>query len=156
MEADEQKRILALARLEVNVAATKAIYDERERISVEVGSGGTMGPVPSSFVTQVTRNTLKEASTYAFQFGNENAWKIGWAHSPAERLRELNKHIPFKIVGQQWGGGWTQKWASAEQAYNMEQRIFCQFPNADKEGEQVYCSKEQLEAAWRNAWTDLS
>lgn len=148
----EQQRVLALARNEIDVARTQAIRDERDSIAAEVGPGGTMGPIPSSFLTTVVRNADQAACTYAYQFGNENVWKIGWAHDPMERLADLNKHVPHEILGQKWGGGWTQKWASANQAYDMEQRVLRSFADADLYGERVHCTKERLEAVWRKAW----
>lgn len=148
LEPYEQQSILALPRREINVAFTRAIFDEREEIAKIVGSGGTMGPIPSSFTTEVTRDCFKEAFTYAYQFGSENAWKVGWAHKAEKRLGELNKHIPYKIIKQKWGNGFTQSWASADQAYAMEQDIFRQFPDADKEREIIYCNKDQIWNAW--------
>ena len=149
----ERERVLALAREEVNVAVTQAIWDEREAIAAVIGPGGTMGPIPSSFTTTVIRDAFKEASTYAFRFGSSAVWKVGWAHDTAGRLVELNKHVPSEVLGgQQWGGGWTQKWASAEQAYAMEQRILNSFGDGEKYGERVHCTQERLEVAWRKAW----
>lgn len=152
LRLDEQQRVLALAREEIDVGLTQAIRDERDKIAAVVGPGGTMGPVPSSFSTTMVRDTFREACTYAYQFGNKNVWKVGWAHDPVERLADLNKHVPHEILDQKWGRGWTQKWASAEQAYAMEQRVLRSFANEDLYGERVHCTKEQLEAAWRKAW----
>lgn len=149
---EEQQRILALPREEMDVGQTKAIRDERERIAAAIGPGGTMGPVPSSFTKTVIRDALREACTYAFQFGAANVWKIGWAHDPVARLGELNKHVPHEILGQRWGGGWTQQWASADQAFAMEQRVLRSFADAQLYGERVHCTKEALEAAWLKAW----
>jgi hypothetical protein len=144
----ERDRILGLAREEIDVAQTNFISNERDRIAKIVGPGGTMGPVPSSFLSKVHRDALREASTYAYQFGSANVWKIGWAHDPIERLSDLNKHVPHELLKQKWGGGWTQKWASAEQAYDMEQRVLRSFNNDQLYGERVHCSQAALEAAW--------
>jgi hypothetical protein len=70
---DEQRRVLALQREEIDVGLTQAIRDERDKIAAEVGLGGTMGPVPSSFSTTMVRGAFREASTYAYRFGNRNA-----------------------------------------------------------------------------------
>ncbi len=154
LSAAEQERVLALPRAEFNVAVTQAIWDEREAIATTVGPGGTMGPIPSSFTTTVIKDTFKEASTYAFRFAAKNVWKIGWAHDTVERLRDLNTHVPSEVLdNQRWGGGWTQKWASAEQAYAMEQRVLAMFGEDRKYGERVHCTQEQIESAWRKAWT---
>ena len=153
LSPDEQERVLALPRGEIDVAVTRAIGDEREAIAAAVGPGGTMGPIPSSFTTTVIRDAFKRASTYAFRFGTKNVWKIGWAHDAADRLGELNRHVPSEVLDEQrWGGGWTQKWASAEQAYAMEQRILNSFSDSQKFGERVHCTEGQLEAVWRKAW----
>lgn len=148
----EQERILSLARSEIDVAVTRAIFDEREAIAAAVGPGGTMGPIPSSYTTTVMRDASKGASTYAFRFGSKVVWKIGWAHDPMDRLDDLNKHVPSEVLdNQRWEGGCTQKWASAEQAYAMEQRILNSFGDEHKHGERVHCSKERLEEVWIKA-----
>lgn len=152
LDPQEQQRVLMLPRQEIDVGLTQAIRDERQRVASAVGSGGTMGPVPSSFMTTTIRDAGREASTYAFQFGSQNVWKIGWAHDPTARLAELNKHVPDEILGQKWGGGYRQKWASAEQAYDMEQRVLRSLQGNEIYGERVHCTKEAFEVAWRNAW----
>lgn len=153
LSQDEQARVLALPREEINVAVTQAIWDEREMISAAIGPGGTIGPIPTSFTATVIKDAFKEASTYAYRFGAKNVWKVGWAHNPVQRLRELNKHVPSEILdNQRWGGGWTQKWASSEQAYAMEQRILASFKDDQKYGERIHCTEEAFEAAWRKAW----
>ncbi len=86
MSQEQQTAILTQRREELDVARTKAAWDEREQIASKVGHGGTMGPIPSSFLTTTARNALQPASTYAFQFGGRNVWKIGWANNPAKRL----------------------------------------------------------------------
>lgn len=150
---EEMVRVLALAREEIDVAVTKAIWDEREQIAAIIGPGGTMGPIPTSFTSTVVKDAFKAASTYAYRFGIENVWKVGWAHDPIERLGELNKHVPYEILdNQRWGGGWRQKWASAEQAYAMERRILASFMDDQKYGERVHCTAEALETAWIKAW----
>lgn len=102
---NEQARVLALPREEMNVAVTQAIWDEREMIDLAVGPGGTMGPIPTSFTSTVIRDALAPASAYAFRFGTKNVWKVGWAHDPAQRLADLNKHIPSEVLdNQRWGG----------------------------------------------------
>ena len=149
----EQESVLALPRAEINVAVTRVIWDEREAIAAAIGLGGTMGPIPSSFTAIIVRDAFKEASTYAFRFGTKNVWKVGWAHDAAERLGELNKHVPSEVLGdQRWCGGWTQRWASAEQAYAMEQRILASFDDGLKFGERVHCTQDRLETVWSKAW----
>lgn len=152
LDKDEQQRVLALPREEIDVGITQAIRDERDKIAAAVGPGGTMGPVPSSFSTTMIRDAFREAWTYAFRFGNLNVWKVGWAHDTDERLADLNKHVPHEILRQEWGRGLKQKWASAEQAYAMEQRILRSFAETDRYGERVHCTEAQFEAAWLKAW----
>lgn len=148
----EQSAILALPRTEFDVALTRAIWDERERIAQLVGPGGTLGPIPTSFTTQIKKDALQPASTYAFRFGGMDVWKVGWANDPKERLRDLNKHVPSEVLdGACWGGGLLQSWATAQQAYAMEQCVLASFPDTAKFGERVHCSKAALEAAWLKA-----
>ncbi len=149
---DDQDAILALPREEIDVAQTEAVWNERAAVEAEVGPGGTMGPIPASFVTTMRRNSLRAAKTYVFQFGSKDVWKVGWAHDPVERLADLNKHVPYEVLKQRWGGGWTQKWASADQAYAMEQRVFGSFSITDLYGERVHCTQEQMQAVWMKAW----
>lgn len=149
---EEKRRILALPREEIDVGTTQAIRDERDRIAGAVGPGGTMGPVPFSFLTTMRRDATREATTYAYQFGRRNVWKVGWAHDPVGRLGELNRHVPYELIQEKWGGGWIQKWASPEQAYAMEQRVLRSFQVEDRYGERVHCTKAQLEDVWMKAW----
>ena len=112
-----------------------------------------MGPNTTSFTSTVVKDAFKEASTYAYQFGTKNVWKVGWAHDPIQRLGELNKHVPSEVLdNEKWGGGWTQRWASAEQAYAMEQRILASFSDDKKYGERVHCTAMALDEAWHKAW----
>ena len=153
LSPDEQARVLALPHSEINVAVTRAIWDEREKIAAVVGPDGTMGPIPTSFTTQMVKDAFKDASTYAYRFGATNVWKVGWAHDPTVRLGELNKHVPSEVLGnQRWHGGFKQKWASAAQAYAMEQKVLALFDNSRKYGERVHCTEEELQNAWLKAW----
>lgn len=153
LSSDEQVRVLALARAEIDVAVTQAIWNERQIVADAVGPGGTMGPIPTSFTATVVKDALKAASTYAYRFGTKSVWKVGWAHDPVQRLRELNKHVPSEVLdNDRWGGGWTQRWASADQAYAMEQRILGSFSSDRKYGERIHCNAEVFEVAWRKAW----
>jgi hypothetical protein len=152
LSGEEQRRLLALPREEINTGVTEAIREERARVAGAAGFGGTMGPVPSSFMTTMVRDGDRRAFTYAVRFGNRNVWKVGWAHEPADRLRELNAHVPHEVIGQKWGGGWIQAWASAEQAYAMEQRILNSFDSGRRIGERIQCTEAQIEIAWQKAW----
>lgn len=155
LSAAGQAMILRLAREEIDVAETEAIRDERETIAAAIGPGGTMGPLPVSFTTRVLRDADRQATTYAFRFGNHNVWKVGWAHDVKERLNELNKHVPHEILGgARWGGGWVQNWASAAQAYGMEQRILRSFARDTIFGERVHCTEAELEVLWRRSLTE--
>jgi hypothetical protein len=151
LSTDERDRVLALPRQEVDVGLTQAIREERAAITEAIGPGGTMGPIPSSYTSKVVKDADKEAATYAFRFGSKNVWKVGWAHSAGERLKQLNAHVPHEVLGQRWGGGLIEKWASAKQAYEMEQRVLSAFPTEAKFGERVHCSLDQLDTVWRKA-----
>ncbi len=149
---EEHERILALPREEMDVAATEAIWRERDEIFKAVGPGGTMGPIPASFLTKMFRDADQAAVTYAFQFGKRDVWKVGWAHNLADRLAELNKHVPHEVLKEQWVIGVHQKWASADQAYAMEQKVLNAFPPDRRYGERVHCKKEELEKVWLAAF----
>jgi hypothetical protein len=149
----EQERVMALPRAEFDVAVTLDIWNERERIYLEVGPGGTMGPIPASFTTTTTHDALKEATTYVYQFGEKNVWKVGWAHNAVDRLGDLNKHVPWEVLGgQKWGNGFTQRWATADQAFAMERRVLDTFPDSVKYGERVHCTWDEMKSAWLKAW----
>ena len=154
LSPDRAGRILALPRAEFDVGLTEAIRAERAAISSAVGPSGTMGPIPTSYSYVAGTDASRPASTYVFQFGALSVWKVGWAHDPADRLRQLNKHVPDEVLGQKWGGGWIQKWASAVQAHDMEQKVLAAFADSVKYGERVHCTKPEIEAAWRKAWTE--
>jgi hypothetical protein len=109
-------------------------------------SGPTRGPVPSSYTGTVARDADVPADTYAFRFGERDCWKIGHAQNVKARLAEVNRHIPFEILGEQWACVRTRTWPTQIEAYEMEQRLFSRLPRT--EGERVACSYVDMEEAW--------
>ena len=149
---EEKARILALPRKEFDVAVTRTIWDERDAVSQLVGPGGTMGPIPSSFLSTAHRDALKPAVTYAFRFANKDVWKVGWTHDLKARLDDINKHVPHEALGGQCWKGWLiQEWASAQQAYDMEQRVLSECEGSSKYGERVHCSEDLFQQLWVKA-----
>lgn len=148
--------ILDLPREEVvGFLRTQAQVDDFELVAKAVGPGGTFGPPPTSRTYSGETDVLQPARTYVFRFGTRNVWKVGWAYDAANRLAELNTHVPSEVLdGQLWtgkNGGMTEKWASSLQAHAMEQRVLNTFPGDRKYGERVHCTREEMEAAWREA-----
>jgi hypothetical protein len=152
LSKEEQIRVLELPREEFDVAATLAVWHEREEIAYLKGVGGTMGPIPSSFTAKMKRDALQPAVTYAFRFGTKNVWKIGWAHNLDDRLADVNKHVPHEALnGLQWSRYLKQEWASAQQAYDMEQIILNAFDKTVRFGERVHCADNDLQSIWLKA-----
>ncbi len=65
LSGEEQRRVLALPREEIDAGVTEAVREERALIAEAVGPSGTMGPVPSSFMTTMVRDADRRAYTYA-------------------------------------------------------------------------------------------
>jgi hypothetical protein len=62
----------------------------------------TTGPKPASWTGTVSRDASLQSFAYVFQFGNREVWKIGHALDVNHRLAEVNKHVPYEILGEQW------------------------------------------------------
>ena len=128
---------------------TKVIAHETETVTVpDAPTGPTRGPVPSSWSGTVARDAEAAATTYAFRFGKRNVWKIGWAGDVQKRLSDVDQHIPHEVLGERWAIVWQHRWRTQNEACEMEQRLLKRLDAQRTVGERVYCTADELQAAW--------
>ncbi len=111
----------------------------------------TTGPAPSDWTGVVTRHVDSNSATYALRFAERSLWKIGHAQDLEGRLDDINKHVPFEVLGECWEFALVQRWRDSESAYDMEQKVLELLGSSRTVGERVMCSKVDLEAAWTSA-----
>jgi hypothetical protein len=102
----------------------------------------------------VTRDICGPGWVYSVRFGDRDVWKIGHTNDVRTRLSELNKHIPYEVLGERWTVFRTHKWATPELAYAMEQRILTNLAKHRTTGERVRCSETELAEVWKNSITN--
>lgn len=108
----------------------------------------TTGPIPSSWTGVVSRTVDGPASTYLMQFGERDIWKIGYAASLADRLADLNRHVPHEVLGEQWRLCRSQAWPNAILAYQMEQALLGALTKRRTIGERLRCDETEITALW--------
>lgn len=118
------------------------------------GEGPTRGPAPAAWEGTVMREP-GPAWTYAFQFGQSDLWKIGFAGDVDNRLRQINQHVPMELLGEGWTAHKRQFWPNADVAYAMEQRVLGLLRKHSTRFERVRCSVAVLDAAWDDAFDEL-
>jgi hypothetical protein len=112
-------------------------------------TGPTRGLAPTTWSGPVSRDGGAAATTYAFRFGRRDIWKIGHAQDLSDRLYEVNKHLPYEVLGERWSiTTWQQRWPTQTEAYEMEQRLFGLLAARRTLGERVRCTEDELQAAW--------
>jgi hypothetical protein len=151
LDETDQAAVLALTTEEVPVPDVEVVRRQRELADALSAAGPTRGPVPSSWSGTVSRDANANATTYAFRFGNRNVWKIGHAQDVAARLLDVNKHVPYEVLGERWSIAYQQRWPSQTAAYEMEQRLLVKLMPQRTEGERVHCTENELRSAWSAA-----
>jgi hypothetical protein len=153
VELDEIDRIAVLqlpiseVAVRDSIAATRLV-GLREALK---NNKPTTGPNAASWSGEVTRDVSGQAQTYALQFEKTDIWKIGWAIDASLRCKEVNKHVPSEILGQEWRLKLTQNWKSGEEAFAMEQRLFALLAKHRTVGERLKCKEGEVSSAWHNA-----
>jgi hypothetical protein len=111
--------------------------------------GPTRGPVPVDYATHYTRRIGAAASVYIFRFGALDVWKIGQAECVHDRLKEVNRHVPYEVTGVRWHlyARWLCR--DSREAYPLEQAILGALSAFRTNGERVVCPVDQLKAGWR-------
>jgi len=115
----------------------------------------TTGPRPVSHSSTISRNVLTATCTYVLRFGGTDIWKIGHAGDLADRLSQVNKHVPHELLDQRWAVFTRRVWPDAPSAYAMEQRMLDRLERYRTVGERVRCSHGILIAAWRSCLSDF-
>lgn len=143
----DRLRILALRR---SATADGELTLSRDAPELALSLGPTTGPRPTSWTGVVFRDASERSHAYVFRFGDRNLWKIGHAMDVQARLADVNKHVPFEVLGEQWRVYAFFRCNSQEEAYLAEQTLLHLLRTATSVGERVICTREALEIAWRS------
>jgi len=149
LDDEDKAAVLALSREESPVREIALVRRIRDLGDALAHNGPTTGPVPSSWSGTVSRSADVDAFTYAMRFGRRNVWKIGYTQDVKERLREINKHVPYEVLNEQWAVVFQQKWPKQQAAYDMEQRVLKALRKEGDQGERLSCTESELLTAWR-------
>ena len=109
------------------------------------------GPIPSSGSHQVNRTKKTVAWTYAARFGDAPIWKIGHSSDIATRISQLNAHVPFEWLHQNWTVVLQEGWNGQSEAQGMEQAVLDALSRHPIERERVRCTADDLTSAWVTA-----
>lgn len=148
LDDSDSRAVLAIPRVELPVRHFEDLDRLRALNDAVAPHAPTTGPVPAPWNGNVSRDPNSEAWTYAMKFGRRDLWKVGHTQDVAQRLREVNLHVPHEEIGERWVIVLTQRWRSSQDAYAMEQRIFKSLEGFRTEGERVKCTAAELEIAW--------
>ncbi len=144
----DTERVKSLVAEKIIIPESKVIKRLRKREAVITGGKPTQGVIPSSWSSTVTRQLGEASITYALRFGVTDCWKVGHTSNMAQRLADINKHIPFEITKARWSIAYRQGWENETLAYEMEQKLFLELVKFRTEGERIQCSEEVLKSAW--------
>jgi hypothetical protein len=131
----------------VKLARRQKLMNARQRFA----TGPTYGPIPSSWSGTVSHDANAAATTYAFRFGKRNLWKIGHAQDLPARLRDVNEHVPYEVLGERWSIARRRRWQTQKKAYEMEQQLLGLLAAGRTVGERVHSTEDELRAAWVGA-----
>jgi hypothetical protein len=145
LDPEDTAAVLALRTEETPVAESPEVVRQRQQQSA---LQATTGPRPSTWTGETGRNADEPSFTYAFQFGQRDLWKIGHAKDVKARLAEVNTHVPFEVLGEQWQPVLQHRWPTEGDAYAMEQRVLATLRTPGCVGERVACAKRHLESTW--------
>jgi hypothetical protein len=151
LSPDDSESILQLNVVEIELPVTDAL--QKARLLDQALSQGrpTTGPTPTSWNGSTGRNVNRKAYTYAFRFGNTEVWKVGHAVDVADRLNEINKHVPTEVLKLEWHAIMQQAWNTEVDAHGMEQRVFENLKLYRTVGERLKCKEQVLMQAWMTA-----
>jgi hypothetical protein len=111
--------------------------------------GPTTGPRPISWTAIVSRSTSGQSHAYVFQFGDRDVWKVGHAIDVEARLADVNRHVPYEVLGEQWHVCLYHRCVSQDAAYTIEQRLLTLLRTSTSVGERVTCTRDALHIAWQ-------
>ena len=106
------------------------------------------GPIPSAGARNYEMHNHEFDYVYWLQWGKQDVWKIGWAYDPQDRLKIINKNIPYVVTKENWS--LVRKQKTELIAYKLEQKMIERLSKANIGGEMFKCSKKQFEEAWRD------
>lgn len=152
LDADDSAAVLALPKAEI-VLPQNEMRQKLLRLTA-ASTEPTTGPRPSDWIGEVSRSAAEIGYTYALRFGKRDLWKIGHAHDLTARLQDINKHVPYEVLGERWGLVMQQKWQSSVGAYEMEQRVLARLQIHRTEGERVTCPEIVVFSAWKSSLRD--
>jgi hypothetical protein len=144
----DRAAVLDLPKEQIDLPEVPIVAGHRDLSDALRRSGPTKGPPPSSWSGTVTRDASGPAITYALRFAKRDIWKIGCTQDVSHRLSEVNTHVPFETLGEQWTLAYQHRWPNGDAAYRMEQRVLALLAFCRTEGERIQCKQDQLHAAW--------
>lgn len=109
----------------------------------------TTGPTPSDWTGVVSRSVDLPAFTYVAQFGERDIWKVGFSGSLEGRLADLNRHVPYEVLGERWAMRWSRLWPNASLAYQSEQALLAALMARRTTGERLCCESTEIEVVWK-------
>lgn len=152
---DEAARVLALPRERVPLLQSIAAL---ARLVGDDAARRQGAPPPTTKRAGVMHMRQAPAFTYAMLLENANqpAFKIGWAFDWEQRQRQFNHAALPHIGGVRYQIRLKQLWATAKEAFRMEQTLLREFDtNRHRYNSEVIVPLELqvLEAAWtRYIW----
>lgn len=153
--ASGQSLLLPAEQEALSLEVVNSPFVKQHRAKFTGPAGPTTGPLPISWIGIVQRSAEEPAFTYALQFGNRNVWKVGHTVDLGERIDQINKHIPYEVIGEKWEVRFQQRWNTSLLAHEMEQTVFQLASAARTVGERLFCSNTDIEAAWQSAFRKL-
>ncbi|WP_431307636.1 winged helix-turn-helix domain-containing protein [Caulobacter endophyticus] len=111
--------------------------------------GPTTGPAPGSYTAVISYDAEVPSFVYVLQFGSSDVWKVGRAKDVSVRLRQINKHVPFEILDQNWWVFAKVKCASFRDAHFSEQFLLSILESSRTVGERIRCPQDKIVDAWR-------
>jgi hypothetical protein len=154
---DEADRILQLRRQEVQVLMPIGVLARLEGYET---ARRRNAPEPTTTRSGVMHFRNAPAYTYAMEIqgASGSAFKIGWAFNYETRVRQFNLYALPKLGGLSYRVKLFHFWATARQAFRMEQALLRSF-DAKRHAsnrEVIYgVSYEELQTAWSAHVLDL-
>jgi hypothetical protein len=152
LDPDEADAILGLQFDEVRLPDIAAITQQRNMLDGLMPAGPTRGPKPTNWSRVVSHDASVAGWVYVMRFGSTNIWKIGHAVDVADRLADVNKHVPSELLGYGWKCILRQRYPTQEQAWEVEQRTLRALDKFRTIGERVRCDENTITDAWTSAF----
>lgn len=147
LSAREASKILALPKdqIDINSSLIKALKKKNEEPHDIKNSRAA--PTPSVGGYYITREK-RPASVYVFRFETSDIFKIGWAFDVAQRLGDINKHIPDEYLQMKWTLFAAQRFKDQFSAYGVEQEFLRALSRFRTSGERIKIDAKAFRKHW--------